>query len=243
MDESEDVLNGIDREVLNRALKLIRDRYGSAEKSVFFLEINAGVSAINSGIANQRDCFSHLVTLLKNPGLTREQQEKQLGSMEEHLRRAVLEPPLIAVATLWERFEPVHEEYKKTVLTLPGRGSHLPGSPNNDVVEARIKAILKLIEKARAGKGENRWDVQWELAVAEAVEAFKTLSDLKTELEGYVADAHRIRESRVVEQHRQDDRTQDNTQSKSQFRRGVILGGLVSLLGSLLVGWLFYALT
>lgn len=222
------ILDQFDPRILSRALQLIRDRYGSAEKSVFFLELYAGVSAINSGIANQRDCFSHLVTLLKNPHFTSEQQLEQIASMEEHLRRAVLEPPFIAVVKLWERFEPVYAQYKELVLTLPERPKELPGAPNVEIVNERIAAILQLQEKARTGKGENRWDTAWELAVAEAVSAFTHLSTLKAELEGHIAEARRIRESRT-----------DSLTARRQMWIGIAIGGSISLGG----GALFYFLS
>jgi hypothetical protein len=216
------IQDDFDPDLLDEVLRLIRDCYGSADKSVHFLEVYAGVSAINSGIANQRDCFSHLVTLLKNPDFTAAQKREQIDGMREHLRRAVLEPPMIAVNMTWEKFEAVKDQYRETVLTLDSHETAIPGCPSWETVSARSAAILKLREKARAGKGENRWDAAWEVACADAVQAFQLLNDMKRELETYIAEAKRIRDRRA--------QTRDSRRQIWMGVWGIVIGIVVSAL-------------
>jgi hypothetical protein len=210
-----------DPTVLDEALSLLRDHYGSAERSVFFLESETGISAI-AGITNQRDCFSHLVTLLKNPQFTPQEQAEQLTSMKEHLRRAVLEPPMLAVADLWRRFEPLLEQYREVVVSLPDYERRLPGAPSYEQVRRRSAAIIELRQKSRSGKGENRWDPEWEVACADAVQAFRMLNALKGEVEDYIDRGRQIRE-------------------RDQNRRSVIIQVLLAVGGiviGIVVSWL-----
>jgi hypothetical protein len=105
-----------ERDLVLRFLALIRDSYKKAEKAAYFLERRAGV--LNTcGMTNLRDVLSHLATLL-DPATPARKRADQLASAEEHLRRAIIEPYEIGLASLTEKFTQDYETYRKDVLPV-----------------------------------------------------------------------------------------------------------------------------
>jgi phosphoenolpyruvate carboxylase len=101
----------VDSATVERFLILIRDNYPKADRASFFLEEVAGKTS-SVAMANLRDVLSHLATALSSD--TRpEDLDAQLASAEEHFRRAIQEPYAIALGNLREKFNTVHEEYRK----------------------------------------------------------------------------------------------------------------------------------
>jgi hypothetical protein len=176
---------GVDERLIVQFLKLIRDYYKKADKATFFLEQRTGLVNV-PGIANIRDVFSHLVTLL-DPNTADDQREAQVENAAEHLRRAIVEPYEMALNELTaERFKNLYGRYKSSVIPVCARYPALNGAPNIVSVEARLREIETLAALGRAAKAENIWNPEWEKGVASFIEAFEKLSDLYQELEQHL---------------------------------------------------------
>ena len=172
---------GINREIVEKALSLIRDNYRRADEACFFLEERAGINNVQA-ITNMRDAISHLVTLL-NPNLSDKKRQEQLGNAEEHLRRAIIEPYEIAIDSRIKEFYGIYIRYRERLLPIKARHTILSDAPNGISIEARMREIHRLTTKGRAGKGKNLWDAAWEDGVTSFIDAFDILSELKSELE------------------------------------------------------------
>ena len=197
-DEPSTVL-GVERDILEQALELLRDRYHLATEANVFLEL-CGISGINTSITNQRDAVTHLVSLLRSPG-NRDSQAKQLGNLVEHLRRAFFEPYELAVEDTDATVNQIIETYKQVVLTLPTLADELPGAPTLDEIETIRGAIKKRWADARMAKAENDWTIAWESGGKNLIFAFNDFKALQTRLETYIARAEQKRQS--AEQTRQ----------------------------------------
>lgn len=173
---------GIPKEFVEKALYLIRDNYRKADEACFFLEERAGINNIQA-ITNVRDATSHIVTLLNKPDLSNEQREVQLGNAEEHLRRAIIEPYEIAIDSLTKDFYPLYLQYRERLLPVKARHTVLGSAPNSISIDARLREIQQLTVKGREGKGKNLWDPAWEEGISAFIDAFDKLFELKAELE------------------------------------------------------------
>lgn len=180
----------IEESVVEDFLLLIRNNYGRADKAMFFLEQRSGILNLQA-ITNVRDVLSHLATML-NPKLTEEQRNEQLGNIEEHLRRAIIEPYEIALSDAMEKFSKMHGDYKRLVLPIKTDHTALQHAPNAVSIEASLREIGTLTAKGRTGKGKNLWNTEWEEGVTSFVDAFDKLSALHIELEGYLFKAQQI---------------------------------------------------
>jgi hypothetical protein len=109
---------GVERDILEKALLILRDRYHLATEANLVLELYAGTSGINVSITNQRDAITHLVSLLKADGGNRDAQVAQVANLDEHLRRAVSEPYELAVNVLEDKLATILQQYKEEVLAL-----------------------------------------------------------------------------------------------------------------------------
>ncbi len=187
---------GLDLEILEKTLVLIRDKYHLATQANVYLELNTGTSGINIGITNQRDAITHLVSLLQKPG-DRDQQLAQLANLEEHLRRAIMEPYEKAVDLLQEKLLKILNQYKETVLTLPDFTEVMPGAPTLLQVNTSLKAIDDMRAEGRLAKKENAWTDAWENGVKCFNRAVVALQNLSLSLEAYVLNAAQIREARL----------------------------------------------
>lgn len=184
---------GIDASIVEEFLTLLRDRYASAEKANYFLELKTGISAINTGITNQRDALSHLVTLLNHPEWSREEQEKQYGNIEEHLRRATIEPYETALAEKWKEATKCLKQYRESVLPLLHISS-LAGAPEAKVIRSRLEAVSRARATSRMAKAENTWNEVWEDGVKALIEAFDETTAIMHELQDWIDRANQERE-------------------------------------------------
>ena len=66
-DQIPDKICGIERDIIERFLTLIQEKFHQVDEANYFLELNLGQSGINIAITNQRDVLTHLVTILTNP--------------------------------------------------------------------------------------------------------------------------------------------------------------------------------
>jgi hypothetical protein len=183
MDSNSDTICGVERQLVERYLLLIRDHYRKAEKATYFIEQRTGV--VNFvGVANVRDALSHLVTLL-DENTPAEKRNDQLISAEEHLRRAILEPYNIAINKQLVLFKELYEKYKRQLLPVKDKFPSLLGAPNDVSIRSTMGEVRSLVAKGRSAKAKNLWDPTWEEGVAALVEAFDKLADLFSVVEQY----------------------------------------------------------
>ena len=176
MDTGSNRFSGVDQEVLDEFLCLIRDYYSTADNAYFFLEHHAGVSATNSSIANLRDILSHLYSLLGEENLSSTEQREQIASAKEHIRRAIFEPYELALAVKASQLNALLWRYRYQVVTLKVFRL-FPMAPDIHVITGRITVINELKTEARHRKRLNRMSEEWEEGVKINVDAFlKTLA-------------------------------------------------------------------
>lgn len=172
---------GVNSDILQRMLELVRDNYRKADKATFFLETRTGKTNIQ-GITNLRDVLSHFATLLGTE-MTIEQAHAQVASAEEHLRRAILEPYEIALNEKINKYMVLHEKYLAEVIPVLERHVALRNAPDQDVIKARMNEIYSLAEKGRIAKGKNLWNPDWEHGVAGYIQAYDALDKLDDEIQ------------------------------------------------------------
>ncbi len=180
---------GVDREVLEEFLKVLKDCYPQADKANYFLEINEGESGIGIAITNQRDALSHFVTCLQSDNATPSEQRDQLTNALEHLRRAALEPYERAVSARTEKVRALYERYKAEVLSRPEIETIIPGVMTLAEIDTKFAAIARLREGGRAAKTINAWTPRWEAGVAQFIEAYECLTVLSQVFEDHIVRA------------------------------------------------------
>jgi hypothetical protein len=181
--ESNDQICGVDRDIIEKFLTLIKERYQAADEANYFLEEQVGVSSINTAITNQRDALSHLGTILTNPSLPRAELEAQIAKAAEHLHRSIFETYETAVNIMLERVLEVYGRYKKNVITL---SPPLHSAPSIVTVDLRLKTVKDLKIKARAAKGKNSWNAEALEGIQHSVKAVLDLKVLIAELEQFI---------------------------------------------------------
>lgn len=187
-----DLIAGVEWDIIEKFLFLIRDKYPLADKANYFLELNLGQSGINIAITNQRDVLSHLSTILTNSSLTYEQKLGQISTAEEHLRRAVIDTYQKALALKLENMEKIYADYKIKVLPLKANHNELSSAPDMVSVKAILDQVASLREKGRNAKQRNIWDLEWEKGIEYFLEAFTKVKDLERQLEEYIIKAAQI---------------------------------------------------
>ncbi|MCP4681071.1 MAG: hypothetical protein GY864_01895 [Desulfobacterales bacterium] len=65
-----DKILGIDREIIEKFLFMMKVKYPLVDYANYFLESRTGASGVNIAMANQRDFISHFCTILNNHSLT-----------------------------------------------------------------------------------------------------------------------------------------------------------------------------
>jgi len=116
---------GIDNDILEKFLILVRDRYHEVDQANYFLESNTNISGSNIAMANQRDFLSHLCTILRKPELTKQEQLDQISTAEEHSRRAIIESYQLSVSVKQKNIIKLIEEYKTKVVPIKNEESVL----------------------------------------------------------------------------------------------------------------------
>jgi hypothetical protein len=184
---------GVDAETLSKALTLIRDKFRLATDATIFLELKTRESGINAGIANQRDATSHLASLLRMDGLDRRTAEAQLNHIEEHLRRAVMEPYERTVQLLQQRLLDQLPLYNERVLSLPGVSESLPDAPTLKQIDACLDAIDRMCTEGRRAKQENSWSDAWDRGVKHFIAAVAELEVLSRDVKDALVKAEQVR--------------------------------------------------
>jgi hypothetical protein len=176
-------------------LLLVRDNYKKADKASYFLERRAGV--VNTcAMTNLRDVLSHLATFL-DVTTPAHKREAQLASAEEHLRRAILEPYEIGLATLTEKFTSNYDRYRETLLPVKDVIVGFGGAPNRLLVDSRVEEVNALALKGKQAKGRNIWDDDWEDGVASFADAYEKLFALHAEIEDWLFKHNQYQSSKV----------------------------------------------
>lgn len=193
---SVDTVAGVDRDLVEQVMGIFRDVYHLATQANVLLEFETGTSGINVAITNQRDAITHLVTLLRVADEGRDAQVKQVANLEEHLRRAIIEPYELAIALARKRVKDSLPAYKKDVLESAIRKAIVPSPPTLDQITVRYEAIDKKRTSARLGKFENRHNETWLQAAETYIRTFEDTKKLAAELEGFVVQARGLKASR-----------------------------------------------
>lgn len=191
----QDLICGVDRDLVESFLILIRENYKKGDMATFYLEQRSGVVNIQ-GLSNFRDVLSHLATML-DPNTPEEKKQEQLNNAEEHLRRAVVEPYEIAVNTLVTQFEETYQTYKEQVIPALDTTPTLVTAPRISEIESRLRELSNLMSKGRTAKLQNLWNPEWEQAITSYISAYDKLHSLHTQLEEYVNKYGQLQRSRV----------------------------------------------
>jgi hypothetical protein len=239
---------GVDLKLLEQALSLIRDKFRLATEANVFLERKTRVSGINIGIANQRDVTSHLASLLKTRGTdaaARRQQETHLRHMEEHMRRAVMEPYERTVQLLTENLLKQIEDYRKNILSHPRCPEAFPNAPTLQELNAALDAVDQLCAEGRLSKLENAWTDAWELGVKKFVVAVTDLEKLIEQIEVRLVQAEQLRRHDELMAHNQRLADQQFEEARRHAQRGkrraYLLLPVSALLGlGLKIAWDWY---
>jgi hypothetical protein len=178
-----ELVAGVDRNVLEEFLIMIRDHYPQADKATVFIEYTTGNVNV-SGIKNVRGILSHLVMLLDAES-TPEKKREQLVNAEGHLRRAIAEPYEFVLDELTLVFADVYERYKKDVLPISDEHGSLRKAPKAALVNIRLEEIRDLGAKGKEAKDKSLKDPEWQSGVSCLISAFEKLTNLKDELDGY----------------------------------------------------------
>lgn len=185
---------GVEKELLEEFLILLRDKYPLVDKANYFLETH-GISGINVAITNQRDALSHFVTFLSEPEKTSyEERKEQISDAEEHLRRATIECYQDGVTEKLETLKQFIDQYKQKVLTIDDLS--ISTAPNLKAINARLSRINLLVEKGRAAKARNKWDEKWEEGVNSFIKAADDIAKFHEGLETYFFKAQQIQNNR-----------------------------------------------
>jgi hypothetical protein len=225
-------LSADDYGLLATFLVLIRDNYRKADKASYFLERRAGV--VNTcSMTNLRDVLSHLATFL-DPKTPAYKRVAQLASAEEHLRRAILEPYEIGLATLTEKFTPDYNRYREELLPMKDSIDGFATAPNRVHVDSRLEEINGLALKGKQSKGRNMWDDEWEDGVSALAEAYDKLFALHAEIEEWLFKHKQHRESQR--------QTQIGNRGMTLTVRGIVLTvvfGVIALIVTFVAGAYF----
>jgi hypothetical protein len=175
---------GVEQDMLEEFLRLVRDAYPIADKANFFLERHTRKTNI-VGITNLRDVLSHLASFLREDA-TDDKRAEQLTNAKEHVRRSILEPYETAFLSRLEAFHGLYDQYKKEFLPSTLRQHPaLSAAPDQGMIDTQMTQITELADAGRASKAENDWTKAWDVGVKSYVQAFNELSLLHAELEKY----------------------------------------------------------
>ena len=187
-----DLIAGVEKEIIEKFLEVIGEKYPLVDKANYFLERQVGVSGINIAIANQRDFLSHLCTVVTDENLDYQGRRDQLSAAEEHMRRAIIETYQKAVSRKLNKFEELFKKYKEKVYRYIESFPELSSAPNDQMVKAAIRKIEDLRIIGRKAKTQNTWNLKFNEGVEALITAFKEIIDIEAEIEKYLDKAERI---------------------------------------------------
>jgi len=173
---------GIEVDILERMIDLLRERYSAASVALTFLEVMTQEYDI-VGLANQRDVLSHFASICA-PSKARREREENLANAEEHLRRAIVEPYQTAVEVRLDRFISEYDFYDRK-LVKKEKSVKLDKIVNHDYIREEIETIKELLKEGRDKKNCNIWDTKWEEAVRCFTIAYEKIVKLDNLLASY----------------------------------------------------------
>lgn len=192
-----DTICGVERQLVERFLRLIRDNYPKADASALFLEEVAGTTHTLT-MANLRDVLSHLATLLAED-TSPQDWEAHLACAAEHFRRAIQEPYGVALGDLRERFNVVQARYEQILphIQKMQRQGLFNKAPTNQIIQGRLRTVATLVAAGRKAKRSNRINAEWDQGVASYAEAYDNLEKLSHELSSHIHEYEAIRQSHM----------------------------------------------
>jgi hypothetical protein len=195
MPDNQDMILGVDRDIVEQFLALILEKYPKVDEANYFIEHNVHTSGINVAITNQRDVLSHLCTVMSQNGMSRTEKIAQIALAEEHFRRAIIESYERAATILNDMVLRQLDTYKSEVLPIANQSVML-SAPTLESLRSGFQQIAALRDKGRKAKARNQWDAEWEEGVASLVKAFSLLRDSQHIMEQYIIRAVAVKEHR-----------------------------------------------
>ncbi|HHT9112948.1 MAG: hypothetical protein HZA47_09930 [Planctomycetes bacterium] len=203
-----DNLSTENKDILQRIFYLIKDKYPDVERANILCEERSGSKSAQA-LNNIRDTISHLRTVFENWDKPHEFKVKQLATIEEHLRRAIIEPYELASKKEIKLLQDNYTNYQDTVLPIIYKLNPPPLSV--DDVELRIQTINTLMQDGRRAKSANDWVPQWEEGCKAFDRAYEQAKQLNRELKEEI-----IRADKIV-------------QDKSAFRKTIYYTSIISI--------------
>lgn len=195
MSDESSPLYGIDRDIFDKFIDLLMNKFRLVDEANYLLEHYDGISGANVAITNQRDVISHFITLLKSENPSREEQIKQLAGAEEHIRRAIVEIHTIRIDHISKAVFTLREKYIETVLPMKSHRMILKHMELTQI-NTRLKSISELRNSGRVAKRINDWNKDFEDGIKALCEAHAKLKLLEEEMQMHISSAQQI----IIEQ-------------------------------------------
>lgn len=175
-----------DKKILEKILITIRDKCPAALEAITHLETKTGKKATQA-LNNIRDVLFHFATTVRELGKSTETIKQQLGPIEEHFRRAIIEPYEHAANIRAVELDELWENYLETVFPITHKLNPCPTT--TDEQKGKINNIKDLIRKGRDAKRENAWTSIWEQGCKAFEKAYDESDKLRDELRAEIARA------------------------------------------------------
>lgn len=185
---------GIDIDIFDRFILLIKDEYAKVDEAIFVLENYTKTSGINIGVTNQRDVLSHFSTILNDPEMGRDKLIAHLNQSEEHLRRAKVESYEEAISLMIVSINKVVQSYNNIVLPLLPNES-MPRAPDSIEISSFFKTIRDTRIEARKLKGQNSSEGA-KKSIDYLFEIYEKIKEFEERLEHYIPIGSQIKENK-----------------------------------------------
>ena len=193
-----ELICGVERDIIEDFFALVKIAYPLVDKANYFLEIETGISGINIGITNERDALSHFHTILTDSTLTYLDRRDQLSTLEEHFRRAIMEPYYRAISIIIDKhIRKLYVDYKEKVLPLKVSDLTLSSAPTIEQIDNQLGHINKARAKARDAKRINKLDEKWAEGVELSIQTFEDVKKLRATLEDYLVRAENSKSNKI----------------------------------------------
>lgn len=203
-----DNLSPENKDILKKIFYLIKDKYPDVERANILCEERSGSKSAQA-LNNIRDTISHLRTVFENWDKPHEFKVKQLATIEEHLRRAIIEPYELASKKEIKLLHDNYTNYQNIVLPIIHKLNPLPLDAN--AIELRINTINTLMQDGRKAKSTNDWTPQWE----EGCKAFDRAYEQAKQL-NHILKEDIIRADKII-------------RDKSAFRKNIYCTSIISI--------------
>lgn len=177
-------IDGVRVRHIERIFKLLRERLPKVLEANRYFEEETGIHN-EAGANNLTEALSHIATLVENADeLDDEKQAEQVGHLEDHLRRSMMEAfeqllkyRLGEIAKLWEK-------HREIAWPLERRG-RLGDAVTTDELDDLRRRMKSLLEQGRASKRATTWEA-WEAGTDCLVQACEVSSQLESALSGAI---------------------------------------------------------